>query len=52
VIVQSGQRRGLLLPDLEGVDTVEYQVNIAMQKAGIPAGTPLTLSRFEVKRYH
>jgi len=51
VIVQSGRQRGLLLPDLEGVDTVEYQVSIAMQKAGIPAGAPLTLSRFEVKRY-
>ena len=52
VIVQSGRKRGLLLPDLEGVDTVEYQVSIAMQKAGIPAGAPVTLSRFEVKRYH
>ena len=52
VIVQAGNRRGLLLPDLEGVDTVEEQVNIAMQKAGIPRGTPLTLFRFEVKRYH
>jgi AmmeMemoRadiSam system protein A len=52
VIVQSGKRRGLLLPDLEGVDTVEYQVSIAREKAGILAGAPLTLSRFEVKRYH
>ncbi len=52
VIVQSGGRRGLLLPDLEGVDTAEYQVSIAMQKAGIPPGTPVELSRFEVKRYH
>jgi AmmeMemoRadiSam system protein A len=52
VIVRSGSRRGLLLPDLEGVDTVEYQVSIAMQKAGIPPGTPVELSRFEVKRYH
>jgi AmmeMemoRadiSam system protein A len=52
VIVQAGSRRGLLLPDLEGVDTVEYQVSIAMQKAGIPQGTPVTLFRFEVKRYH
>jgi len=52
VIVQSGGRRGLLLPDLEGVDTVEYQISIAMQKAGIPPGTPVELSRFEVKRYH
>ena len=40
VIVQAGGRRGLLLPDLEGVDTVDEQVGIAMQKAGIPPGTP------------
>jgi AmmeMemoRadiSam system protein A len=52
VIVRSGSRRGLLLPDLEGVDTVEYQISIAMQKAGIPPGTSVELSRFEVKRYH
>jgi hypothetical protein len=52
VIVRSGGRRGLLLPDLEGVDTVEYQISIAMQKAGIPPGTQVELSRFEVKRYH
>jgi len=52
VIVQSGRRRGLLLPDLEGVDTAEEQVGIAMQKAGIAPGTPVTLFRFEVKRYH
>jgi AmmeMemoRadiSam system protein A len=52
VIVKAGGRRGLLLPDLEGVDTVEEQVGIAMQKAGIMPGTPVTLFRFEVKRYH
>jgi AmmeMemoRadiSam system protein A len=52
VIVHAGRRRGLLLPDLEGVDTVEEQVGIAMQKAGIAPGTPVTLFRFEVKRYH
>jgi MEMO1 family protein len=52
VIVQSGGRRGLLLPDLEGVDTAEYQISIAMQKAAIPPGTPVELSRFEVKRYN
>jgi AmmeMemoRadiSam system protein A len=51
VIVQAGGRRGLLLPDLEGVDTAEAQVRIAMQKADIPPGTPVALSRFEVKRY-
>jgi len=52
VIVQAGPRRGLLLPDLEGVDTAEQQIGIAMQKAGIARGTPVTLFRFEVKRYH
>jgi AmmeMemoRadiSam system protein A len=51
VIVESGWRRGLLLPDLEGVDTVEYQVDIAMRKAGIRPGEPIKLYRFEVKRY-
>ncbi len=51
VIVQAGPRRGLLLPDLEGVDTADQQVRIAMQKAGIAPGTPVTLFRFEVKRY-
>lgn len=52
VIVQAGGKRGLLLPDLEGVDTAEYQISIAMQKAGIPPGSPVDLFRFEVKRYH
>jgi AmmeMemoRadiSam system protein A len=52
VIVQSGARRGLLLPDLEGVDTVDFQISIAMQKAGIPQGAPVKLFKFKVKRYH
>jgi AmmeMemoRadiSam system protein A len=52
VIVQSGWRRGLLLPDLEGVDTAEYQVEIARRKAGIGPHEPVQLCRFEVKRYH
>jgi len=51
VIVQAGGRRGLLLPDLAGVDTAEEQVGIAMQKAGILPDTPITLFRFEVQRY-
>lgn len=52
VIVQSGMKRGLLLPALEGVDTVEEQVAIARRKAGIAAGTPVSLQRFEVVRHH
>ena len=51
VIVESGFRRGLLLPDLEGVDTVDYQIEICRQKAGIAPDEPIKLYRFEVKRY-
>jgi len=51
VIVKSGERRGLLLPDLEGVDTIDEQVSIASMKAGIFLGEPIELYRFEVKRY-
>ena len=51
VIVECGCRRGLLLPDLEGVETVQYQIEICRAKAGIPANMPVKLYRFEVKRY-
>jgi len=51
VVVSSGWRRGLLLPDLEGVDDVETQVRIAMQKAGIRPGEPCGFERFKVDRY-
>ena len=52
VIVEKGRRRGLLLPDLEGVDTVDYQVSIAKQKAGILEDDPdVILYRFEVIRH-
>ena len=52
VIVSSGYKKGLLLPDLEGVDTVEEQVDIAKRKAGIYPGEKVKLYRFEVKRYY
>lgn len=51
VIVTSGARRGLLLPNLEGVDSVERQIEIAKQKAGIGPGEKYSLQRFEVVRY-
>lgn len=51
VIVSSGSRRGLLLPDLEGVDTVDQQLEIALQKAGISSQDKYTIQRFEVKRF-
>jgi len=50
VIVQGWGRRGLLLPDLAGVSTVEDQVSIARRKAGIPPGVALQLYRFTVTR--
>jgi len=51
VIVECGWRRGLLLPDLEGVDSVDYQIDICRQKAGIAPDEQVKLYRFEVKRY-
>lgn len=53
VIVEdkSGTRRGLLLPDIPGIDEAEQQVRIAARKAGIPPGAPLKLLRFKVERF-
>ena len=51
LIVEASFGRGLLLPDLPGVDTAEEQVAICQQKAGIPFTSPVNLYRFEVKRY-
>ena len=51
VIVSKGSRRGLLLPNLEGVDTVEKQIEIALQKAGIAADANYEMQRFEVVRH-
>ncbi|MBE5869978.1 MAG: AmmeMemoRadiSam system protein A [Lachnospiraceae bacterium] len=51
VIVKSGYKRGLLLPDLDGVDTVSRQISIARQKGGIGPEEPVTLQRFEVVRH-
>jgi AMMECR1 domain-containing protein len=51
VIVTKGGRRGLLLPDLDGVDTVEDQIAIAKQKAGISPFEEVELQRFEVIRH-
>ncbi len=52
VIVTKGMRRGLLLPNLDGVDTVEEQLRIAKQKAGLsPEEKGCMLERFEVVRH-
>ena len=52
VIVSSGGRRGLLLPDLPGVNTPEEQIAICKRKAGIGEREEIKLERFEVKRYY
>lgn len=51
VIVQSGRKRGLLLPALEGINTPQEQVSIASQKAGIRPGESIKLERFRVTRH-
>ena len=51
VIVSKGYKRGLLLPNLEGIDTVEEQIRIAKQKAGISEKETVSLERFEVVRH-
>jgi AmmeMemoRadiSam system protein A len=51
VIVSKGMRRGVLLPDLEGVDTAEAQIEIACRKAGIYDTDGISIERFSVKRY-
>lgn len=50
VIVEQGYKRGLLLPNLEGVNTVEDQIRIAKDKAGI-SGDDYNIKRFKVTRY-
>ena len=52
VIVEKGYRRGLLLPNLGGVDTAEKQIDIALRKAWISKDEEYEIQRFEVVRYH
>ena len=51
VIVSRGRARGLLLPDLPGVDSVEEQLRIACAKAGLASPQGVQLARFTVERY-
>lgn len=51
VIVSCGGRRGLLLPDLDGVDSVAVQLSIALQKGGIRENEPYKIERFKVVRH-
>lgn len=51
VVVKSGWRRALLLPDIEAVDSVPRQLELVRRKAGIGANEPVELYRFTVTRY-
>lgn len=51
VVVAAESRRGVLLPDLEGVDTVAQQLAIARRKAGLPPDSPVSVYRFRVDRF-
>ncbi|MBR2831802.1 MAG: AmmeMemoRadiSam system protein A [Oscillospiraceae bacterium] len=52
VIVTKGWKRGLLLPNLDGVDSVDEQVSIALRKAGLSEREKdYELERFEVVRH-
>lgn len=51
VIVTSGYRRGLLLPDLKGIDTIKEQIDIALNKAGIRKDEEYSVERFTVTRH-
>lgn len=51
LLLQAGDRLSVLLPDIEGVDSLDVQIEIARKKAGISADEPADLFRFEVQRY-
>jgi hypothetical protein len=44
--------QGILLPDLEGIDTVQRQIDLCLKKGNIPKNAPYEMHRFEVERYH
>ena len=52
IIVKTARKSGLLLPDLEGVDTIEQQISIACQKGGIdPQKEKITIYKFAAEKY-
>lgn len=51
ILVKGGHQTGLLLPDLEGVDTVENQIKIAKRKAGLEEESEVEIYRFKVSRF-
>ena len=52
IIVSSGHKKGLLLPNLDGIESVDQQINIALKKAGITKSEDYTVEKFKVIRHH
>lgn len=52
LVLKNEHKQGVLLPDLEGVDSVEEQIRICRKKAGLKSDEPVEMFRFQVKRYH
>ena len=49
--IKGSSKQGILLPDLEGIDTPEKQIDICLKKAAIPKNSHYQMYRFEIKRY-
>lgn len=51
ILVEGGHQSGLLLPDLEGIDDIEKQINVARRKAGLNPDDNIEIYRFSVRRF-
>ena len=51
VMVERGLKKGVVFPNIEGIDTPEKQLSLALQKAGLKLGESVKLSRFKIVRY-
>ena len=52
VIVSSGYKKGLLLPNLKGIDTVKKQLKVVLNKAGIKKSEKYTIEKFTITRHY
>jgi AmmeMemoRadiSam system protein A len=52
LIVRSENKKGLLLPDLENIKTIDQQLKVCLKKGGIKITDNYELYRFEVKRFY
>jgi hypothetical protein len=51
LVVRSNGKQGVLLPDLEGVDSIEDQIRICRDKGKIADDEPIEMYRFRVDRF-